>query len=325
MMRVCHLNTCPVGVATQDPRAAREVHRASPSTWSTSCASSPRNCASSWRSSASARSTRWSGASTARAARGHRPLEGEGARLLEPSCTQPEVAPGGPLLPDEQDHGIEKSLDMTVLLELCRPRSSAASRSRRSCRSATSTAWSAPSGQRDHPPARRQGPARRHDPPALPGLGRPELRRVHPAGHDASLEGDANDYVGKGLSGGKIIVFPPRAATFTAEDNIIIGNVALYGATGGEAFIRGMAGERFCVRNSGVQRGRRGRGRPRLRVHDRRPRRGARPHRAQLRAPACRAASPTCSTSRATSLARSTADGDLERSRMPPRSPSCVA
>ena len=68
----------------------------------------------------------------------------------------------------------------------------------------------------------------------------------------SDLEGDANDYVGKGLSGGKIIVFPPQASTFVAEENVIIGNVALYGATGGKAYIRGLAGERFCVRNSGV-------------------------------------------------------------------------
>ncbi len=66
------------------------------------------------------------------------------------------------------------------------------------------------------------------------------------------LEGDANDYVGKGLSGGKIIIYPPEQSTFVPEENIIIGNVALYGATSGEAYIRGMAGERFCVRNSGV-------------------------------------------------------------------------
>jgi glutamate synthase (ferredoxin) len=66
------------------------------------------------------------------------------------------------------------------------------------------------------------------------------------------LEGDANDYVGKGLSGGKIIVYPPAGSTFSPQDNVIIGNVALYGATAGEVYIRGMAGERFCVRNSGV-------------------------------------------------------------------------
>jgi len=72
-------------------------------------------------------------------------------------------------------------------------------------------------------------------------------------GIDIDLEGDTNDYVGKGISGGRIVVCPPSGATFVAEDNIIIGNVAMYGATGGEVYIRGRAGERFCVRNSGVR------------------------------------------------------------------------
>jgi glutamate synthase (NADPH) large chain len=67
-----------------------------------------------------------------------------------------------------------------------------------------------------------------------------------------TLEGDANDYVGKGLSGGRIVVYPPRASGFAAEENILIGNVALYGATSGEAFFNGVAGERFAVRNSGA-------------------------------------------------------------------------
>jgi glutamate synthase domain-containing protein 3 len=66
------------------------------------------------------------------------------------------------------------------------------------------------------------------------------------------LEGDANDYVGKGLSGGRLVIYPPRSSTFAAEENIIVGNVVLYGATGGEAFFRGCAAERFCVRNSGA-------------------------------------------------------------------------
>ncbi len=66
------------------------------------------------------------------------------------------------------------------------------------------------------------------------------------------LEGDANDYVGKGLSGGRIIVYPPKASTFVPEDNILVGNVVLYGATSGEAFFNGVAGERFAVRNSGA-------------------------------------------------------------------------
>jgi len=73
-----------------------------------------------------------------------------------------------------------------------------------------------------------------------------------PRGITFTLEGDANDYWGKGLSGGRLIVFPPRPSTFAPEENIIIGNVALYGATSGEAYVRGVAGERFCVRNSGA-------------------------------------------------------------------------
>ncbi len=66
------------------------------------------------------------------------------------------------------------------------------------------------------------------------------------------LEGDANDYFGKGLSGARLIIYPAKEATFVPEENIIIGNVAFYGATSGEAFIRGKAGERFGVRNSGA-------------------------------------------------------------------------
>ena len=73
-----------------------------------------------------------------------------------------------------------------------------------------------------------------------------------PKGLTLELEGDSNDYFGKGLSGGKLIVYPPKKSKFKAEENIIIGNVALYGATSGKAFVRGMAGERFCVRNSGA-------------------------------------------------------------------------
>jgi len=71
-------------------------------------------------------------------------------------------------------------------------------------------------------------------------------------GISIELEGDANDYVGKGLSGGSLTIYPPRISTFIAEDNIIIGNVCLYGATRGKAFFRGRAAERFCVRNSGA-------------------------------------------------------------------------
>ena len=73
-----------------------------------------------------------------------------------------------------------------------------------------------------------------------------------PKGLTIELVGDSNDYFGKGLSGGKLIVYPPKSSDFKYDENIIIGNVALYGATSGEAYINGVAGERFCVRNSGA-------------------------------------------------------------------------
>jgi glutamate synthase (ferredoxin) len=74
-----------------------------------------------------------------------------------------------------------------------------------------------------------------------------------PRGLTMELEGDSNDYLGKCLSGGTIIVYPPTGVPFAPEDNIIVGNVALYGATDGEAYLCGIAGERFCVRNSGAR------------------------------------------------------------------------
>jgi glutamate synthase (NADPH/NADH) large chain len=97
------------------------------------------------------------------------------------------------------------------------------------------------------------------------------------------LIGDGNDYVGKGLSGGRIVIRPPESARIVAEDSIIVGNTVLYGATEGECYFRGVAGERFAVRNSGARRRGRGRRRPRLRIHDRRRRRGDRQDRPQLR------------------------------------------
>ena len=84
------------------------------------------------------------------------------------------------------------------------------------------------------------------------GAGGQSFGAFIPQGLTLELIGDSNDYFGKGLSGGKLTVYPPKESTFKAEDNIIIGNVALYGATSGKAFINGAAGERFCVRNSGA-------------------------------------------------------------------------
>ncbi|MGN0536966.1 MAG: glutamate synthase large subunit [Acutalibacteraceae bacterium] len=84
------------------------------------------------------------------------------------------------------------------------------------------------------------------------GAGGQSFGAFIPKGLTLELEGDSNDYFGKGLSGGHLIVYPPKGSTFKRDENIIIGNVALYGATSGKAFISGVAGERFCVRNSGA-------------------------------------------------------------------------
>ncbi|MDO4555117.1 MAG: glutamate synthase large subunit [Lachnospiraceae bacterium] len=84
------------------------------------------------------------------------------------------------------------------------------------------------------------------------GAGGQSFGAFIPKGLTLELVGDSNDYFGKGLSGGKLILYPPKGVRFKAEDNIIVGNVALYGATSGKAYINGVAGERFCVRNSGA-------------------------------------------------------------------------
>ena len=84
------------------------------------------------------------------------------------------------------------------------------------------------------------------------GAGGQSFGAFIPKGLTLELTGDSNDYFGKGLSGGKLVVYPPKGIRYKAEENIIIGNVALYGATSGKVFINGVAGERFAVRNSGV-------------------------------------------------------------------------
>jgi glutamate synthase (ferredoxin) len=167
---------------------------------------------------------------------------------------QPDVGPEvGRYCQIPQDHGLEKSLDLTQLLELCRPaiergaQVSAELPIRNVNRvvgtitgSEITKKWGAKGLPHDTIRIRFAGSAGQ------------SFGAFMPKGMTFSLEGDANDYCGKGLSGGKLIVFPPATATFRAEENIIVGNVALYGATSGEAYIRGMAGERFAVRNSGA-------------------------------------------------------------------------
>jgi glutamate synthase (ferredoxin) len=152
-----------------------------------------------------------------------------------------------------QDHGIDTTLDATTLLELARPAIEEGKpvRATLPIRNTMRVVGTMTGSEI----------TRRHGAKGLPddtvqlhfqGSAGQSFGAFVPRGMTLVLEGDANDYVGKGLSGGKIVVFPPREATFVPEENIIVGNVAFYGATGGEAYVRGLAGERFCVRNSGV-------------------------------------------------------------------------
>ena len=122
-----------------------------------------------------------------------------------------------------------------------------------------------------------------------------------PKGVTIRLAGDSNDYFGKGLSGGRLVLFPPKNARFAADENVVVGNVALYGATSGQAYVCGHGGR--ALRRAQFRRRRRGRGRgrPRLRVHDRRLRGRAWPHRAATSPRACPAAWPTCWTKTTTS------------------------
>jgi glutamate synthase (ferredoxin) len=153
----------------------------------------------------------------------------------------------------DQDHGLEKSLDVTTLLELCKPAIERGEpvKAELEIRNVNRVVGTISGSEI----------TKRHGPNGLPedtvhlkfhGSAGQSFGAFIPKGMTLELEGDANDYFGKGLSGGKLIVYPPKGSTFLPEENIIIGNVALYGATGGEIFVGGMAGERFGVRNSGV-------------------------------------------------------------------------
>lgn len=153
----------------------------------------------------------------------------------------------------KQDHEMEKTLDMAKLVRMCKPALDEGKPVRaklfiKNTNRVTGTIVGSEI-------------SRRYGEKGLPedtihlsfvGSAGQSFDAFIPRGLTLTLEGDANDYAGKGLSGGKIIIYPPREAAFKAEDNVIIGNVAFFGATGGKAFVSGRAGERFCVRNSGA-------------------------------------------------------------------------
>ncbi|HEY3486813.1 MAG TPA: glutamate synthase-related protein, partial [Gammaproteobacteria bacterium] len=253
MMRVCHLNTCPVGVATQDPKL-RERFTGKPE----HAVNFMRFVAEDMREYMAQLGFRTVEEMIGRVDR----LEARKAIAhwktkgfdLSNILYQPDVGPEvGRYSQIPQDHGLDKSLDLTTLLALCKPaiergEKVTAELPIRNVNRVVGTItgseitkkWGAKGLPEDTVSIKFNGSAGQ------------SFGAFMPKGMSFTLEGDANDYCGKGLSGGKIIVRPPLKSTFVAEENNIIGNVALYGATAGEAYFRGMAGERFAVRNSGV-------------------------------------------------------------------------
>jgi glutamate synthase (NADPH) large chain len=253
MMRVCHLNTCPVGVATQDPRL-RAKFMGTPE----HVVNFMGFIAQEVRELMAQLGFRTINEMVGRSERLEmkKAVEHYKARGLDFSKVfyQPPVPETvGRYCQIPQDHGLEEALDNMTLLPLCRP----------ALENGTPVAATLPIRNVNRVVGtilgseitRRYGAAGLADDTItlrFQGSAGQSFGAFIPRGMTLILEGDSNDYIGKGLSGGKIIVYPPAAATFVPEDNVIVGNVAFYGATSGEAYIRGMAGERFCVRNSGV-------------------------------------------------------------------------
>jgi glutamate synthase (ferredoxin) len=152
-----------------------------------------------------------------------------------------------------QDHGLENAIDIQTLMDICEPALS----NKEKVRAAL------PINNTNRVAGTIVGSevTRKYGSGGLPedtihlkfsGSAGQSFGAFMPAGMTLELEGDANDYFGKGLSGGKLILYPPKDSRFDPAENIIVGNVSFYGATSGEAYIRGKAGERFCVRNSGL-------------------------------------------------------------------------
>ena len=252
MMRVCHLDTCPVGIATQKPEL-RARFSGTPEfveTFFEYIAEEVREYL---------------------AALGLRSLEEAIGRVdlvdtaqaidhwkasgldLTPILVAPELPEGAVrYCITEQDHGLDRALDH-AFLEQCRPAIDGGTR--------VEAELAITNVNRTVGTLLGFEITRRHGGAGLPegtidltfhGSAGQSFGAFVPKGVTMRLFGDANDYLGKGLSGGRIVVRPPLGSSFAAEDNIVAGNVILYGATGGEVFLRGQVGERFCVRNSGA-------------------------------------------------------------------------
>jgi len=252
LMRVCHLNTCPVGVATQDPEL-RKRFKGQPEhviNYFFFLAEELREQMAKLGFRSVAEMVGHSELLEPRRAISHWKASGvDVSRILH----TPNVPKGVSLCATEsQNHGLSGALD-NELIAACKPALERGERVviERPIKNVNRTVGTMLSAEI----------SRRYGVEGLPadtiqlrfeGSAGQSFGAFMAPGISARIEGDANDYLGKGLSGGKIVLVPPARAGFVPEENIITGNVALYGATSGEVFIRGRAGERFCVRNSGA-------------------------------------------------------------------------
>ena len=253
MMRVCHLNTCPVGVATQDPEL-RDKFTGDPAhvvNFMEFVAEEVRELMASLGFRTVNEMVGRVDCLEPRRAIDHWKARGID---LSPLLHRPEVdASVGTYCQAAQDHGLDRALDNTKLIDLVLPQLERGETVRETLRIGN--------------PNRVVGTilgseiTRRHGAAGLEedrvqltfnGSAGQSFGAFIPPGLTLILVGDSNDYIGKGLSGGKIIVKPPTGSTFAPEHNVIVGNVAFYGATSGSAYVNGVAGERFCVRNSGA-------------------------------------------------------------------------
>lgn len=253
MMRVCNLDTCPCGVATQNPEL-RKKFTGKPEY----VVNFMRYIARELREIMAELGFRTVNEMVGRTdvleqkgAIGH--WKAKGLDLSALLCRPDVPDEVGRYCRREQYHGLEKSLDRQVLLKLCEPALERGEKveARLPIKNTNRVAGTILGYE----------VTRRYGGEGLPedtvrlyfdGSAGQSFGAFVPKGITMTLEGDANDYFGKGLSGGKLVVFPPARAEFVPEENIIVGNVSLYGATSGEAYLRGVAGERFCVRNSGA-------------------------------------------------------------------------
>jgi glutamate synthase (ferredoxin) len=252
MMRVCHLNTCPVGVATQDPELRKNFTGKAEHV-----VNFFRFIAEEVREYMAMLGFRTIDEMVGRVDRlnFHPAVEHWKAKGLDFSAILHQAVPD-PEAPRRrlvaQDHGLADALDHQLI-----------ARAGAAIEQGTPVSFSMPIHNVNRTVGTMLGNAvtKRYGAEGLPddtiritfnGSAGQSFGAFVPKGITLTLEGDGNDYVGKGLSGGKIVVYPPKHSRFVAEENIIIGNVALYGATSGEAYFRGVAGERFAVRNSGA-------------------------------------------------------------------------